>query len=368
MATRSKPPSRKSEGRTVPRRSSRGNSSPPRRPGRPGGISTPSFPWRWIAIGGGSLVLLLAIFFGSRALFSSGGAPTPNPTATPPMASTVTVTPTLVTTSTVTVSPTIVTEEGVPPDITALQRLMHQLINEDRRASGLTEVAWDEKAALAGTQHATEMSQYGYISHLNLDGYGPDYRYSMAGGTHIAMENVKSHSYGDAPQSAEVWEQWIQAAQESLMSDEAERTNILTPEHTHVGIGIAYDSQTGYLAIVQEFTNQYINIQPLPHSVSLGQSVELVGRINPGVSNPIINLAYEPLPASLRLEDLQPGIYNSPAEIYSRNMPVNVSDDGQVLATLSLNNDEQPGLYHIQVWADTEFGQVQVINIVLQVN
>lgn len=375
MSTRSKPPQapRRAQNRPAPGKSGRGGMPAPRRPGTPGRSRTAAspFPWQWLAIGAGGLLLIVALIFGGRALF----APKPTPTAPPPTATPFAALPTEtpaaptdVLTPTATLAPTADVTAFFPPDIPALQRLMLDAVNADRRASGLTEVVWDETAALAGTQHAKEMAQYGYISHRNLDGYGPDYRYSMAGGAHYAMENVHAtwHSPGGAPQSATEWEQWVRDAQQSLMESEGHRANILSPEHTHVGIGIAYEPTTGYFAIAQEFVNQYVTVQPLLRSASLGQSFTLSGWLGVGASNPLLNIAYEPQPTPLSLETLKAETYTSPAENY--DIPaITVTEDGQFSATFTLNNQEQPGLYHIRLWVDTQFGQVQAINTVIQV-
>ena len=359
---------------TRPRPPSRpGKSGPaPRRPGVPvrrGRRAQTEFPWQWLAIGVGGLLLVTALFFGGRALFGPQATPTPFlPTATPPIVAP-TETPTPETADVTPEPPTPDTTAFVPPDIPALQRLMHQQINENRRVNGLREVAWDDTAALAGTQHAREMAQYGYISHRNLDGYGPDYRYSMAGGMHYAMENVHArwHSPGGGPTSAADWEQWVREAQESLMESEGHRANILAPEHTHVGIGIAYDSGTGYFTIVQQFVNQYVTIQPLLRTASLGQQINLVGWLNVGASNPVLDIAYEPTPTALSLDTLRAERYTSPAERYD-NPSVQVADNRQFTASFTLDNAGQPGLYHIRLWVDTEFGQVQATNLVIQVH
>jgi uncharacterized protein YkwD len=368
--TRPRPPTRSGKGgSTAHRRLGKPSASRSSKNPRGGRASQPAFPWQWLAIGAGGLLIVVILIFGGRALFASKPTPTPPiPTATPPSVMTPTVTSIPVDEPTPSPSPTADTTAFAPPDIPALQRLMHQLVNENRRANGLSEVAWDETAALAGTQHAKEMAQYGYISHRNLDGYGPDYRYSMAGGLHYVMENVHAtwHSPGGAPQSSAEWEQWVREAQQALMESEGHRANILTPEHTHVGIGIAYEPTTGYFAIAQEFVNQYVTVQPLLHSASLGQFITLSGWLGAGVSDPLLNIAYEPQPAPLSLNALKPETYTSLAENY--DIPaITVTDEGQFSATFVLNNQDQPGLYHIRLWAETKFGQVQVMNLITQV-
>jgi hypothetical protein len=190
----------------------------------------------------------------------------------------------------------------------------------------------------------------------------------MAGGAHYAMENVhtKWHSPGGAPQSAEEWEQWVRDAQQSLMESEGHRANILAPEHTHVGIGIAYEPTKGYFAIAQEFVNQYVTVQPLLRRATRGDSITLSGWLGAGVSAPLLNIAYEAQPAPLSLDALKAETYTSPAETY--DIPeVAVTEEGQFTATFTLNNQDQPGLYHIRLWAETKFGQVQVMDTVIQV-
>ncbi len=345
----------------------------PRRPGTPGRARTaaPAFPWMWPAIGAGGLLLIAVLIFGGRALFTHKLTPT----ALPPTATTAAVLPTETPTATIaalaptaTLAPTVDVTAFVAPDIPTLQRLMLQRINEDRRANGLEEVVWDETAALAGTQHAKEMAQYGYISHRNLDGYGPDYRYSMAGGAHYVMENVYAtwHAPGDAPQSAAEWEQWVRDAQQAFMDSEGHRANILKPERTHVGIGMAYEPDTGYFVIAQEFVNQYVTVQPLLRRATLGDAVTLSGWLGAGASDPLLNIAYEPQPTPLSLDALTDGTYTSPAENY--DIPdITTTDEGQFTATFILNNQNQPGLYHIRLWVETKFGQVPVMDTVIQV-
>ena len=383
MPSRPKPPHtpRRAPRRPSPSRTGKGRVSPPSRSGkkgsgrrvpvpRSGHGATSSFPWLPVGIGTGGLLLIVALVLGGHALLAPKPTPIPQPTATPPATSTATATPTPDDAPTATVLPSA-TPEAVPavlPDIPALQRLMHRLINEDRRANGLAEVSWDETAALAGLQHAKEMAKYGYVSHRNLDGYGPDYRYSMAGGLYYVMENVHAtwSAPGGGPKSSAEWEQWTREAQTSLMASEGHRANILKPEHTHVGIGIAYEPTTGYFAVTQEFVNQYITVQPLLRSVALGQSLTLSGWLGAGASNPLLNIAYEPLPAPLSLAALKPETYSSPAENY--DIPaVEITDAGQLTASFTLNYQDQPGLYHIRLWVETQFGQVQAMDTVIQV-
>jgi len=246
---------------------------------------------------------------------------------------------------------------------------MLTLINQDRQANGLASVAWDEAAAAAGLAHAEEMAQFGHVSHWNLEGQGPDYRYTVAGGLNHVRENVHLywHSPGAGPDSREAWETLIRQAQQSLMESSLHQDNILAPEHTHVGIGIAYNADTGHLAIAQEFVNHYVTLQPLPSRASLGEAIVIQGRLEAGAVNPFINLAYEPFPATLTVTELKAtGTYESPAEIYEV-VPLSADAGGRFSQSVNLDNRGQAGLYHVRVGVETKFGRVLAADVVVGV-
>jgi uncharacterized protein YkwD len=257
-----------------------------------------------------------------------------------------------------------------PFQIDRLQNKLLELINQDRSAAGLTPVVWDEIAAEAGQRHAEEMAELGYLSHWNFDGYGPDYRYSLVGGLHMAQENVFSYSKrtedGRAVPVTD-WEDLAVTAQASLMASEGHRNNILAPEHTHVGIGVAYQSTTGEFRVAQEFVNQYIDLQPPPLRVTGGERFVVQGTLREGVLNPVINLAYEGYPSPLSLEDLgSRDTYRSPA-IFLQEIPFQLNGRDLVFE-MEIPPDSLSGLYHLRIWVDTALApEVQAVNFIFAV-
>lgn len=252
-------------------------------------------------------------------------------------------------------------------DVESLQDLMLDLINQDRVASGLGKVEWDETAAQAGVVHAQDMLENGYFSHWNLVGLGPDHRYSLAGGKHAVMENLHAFSYTfengrGAP--VEDWEAVIVQAQEGLMNSPGHRANILDPAHTHVGIGMAYDAATGQFYLAQEFTNQYVILaEDLPLTAMPGSNLSLRGHVDgEDLSRLLFSLAYEPFPAPLSLQELaQRSTYTSPAE------SVEVQAIDLVFHELVTLGD-QPGLYHIRLFVDIARQQALVMDHVVWVD
>ena len=253
--------------------------------------------------------------------------------------------------------------EAYSIDVPYFQQYMFNLINQDRQQNGLSLVVWDTVAGQAGARHAKEMTAFQYLSHWNLDGYGPEYRYIQAGGLNISQENVffYQHSKGAGPLSNQDWEALVKNAELKLMQSPGHRANILAPAHTHVGIGIDYDPIKGRLSISQEFVDKYVDIQPLPTTAILGQVITLKGKLTEGINNPVINLGFEPQPQPKNIEELnKTSTYTSPAQIY-HVLPLNANADGNFTSIFPLNNNNQVGLYHIYIGGTDQFGESRMI-------
>ena len=210
------------------------------------------------------------------------------------------------------------------------------------------------------------------MSHWNLDGNGPDYRYSQAGGLDSSSENVYQYKrwYDDgSPAPIEDWTSVIAGAEESLMGSEGHRKNILSPEHTGVGIGIAYNETTGEVAIDQLFVNHYAKLWPLPLQATVGERLTIKGRLEPGVSNPVLHLAYEKFPESMTVEELnQTETYIPPTDEYDALL-VEPREDGLFEQAFTLNHEGRPGLYHVLLVVDTEdYDLILASNIVIEVH
>lgn len=348
-------------------------SSPPKikKPLRPGsardgyasryGKRDSGVPLAYWIVGG---VVVLIVFAGCGALlfnFWGGAQPTAQPTVSQP--------PNSPSMAAGLASPfPVVTDTPAAPtplaiDAPRLQQYMFDLINQDRRAQGLSALRWDDIAASAGASHAREMTTFRYMSHWNLDGYGPEYRYTQSGGLNILRENVYSyiHSPGGGPKSAQDWDALIQSAEKALMDSPGHHDNILDPAHTHVGVGVSYDAVAGRLSIAQEFVDKYVSVQPLPTGALLDQTIEINGKLATGLSDPIINLAYEPLPAPKSVEELnQTSSYTSAAQIY-QVIPLRADANGNFSEKISFNNQNQAGLYHIYIGVSDQFGADRLI-------
>jgi uncharacterized protein YkwD len=129
---------------------------------------------------------------------------------------------------------------------------MLDLINGDRTAASSFQetkgranpLHWDARLAAVARAHSEEMARNGYFSHQGLDGSTPAVRVSRAGIQWRATgENIAKT--GDVVQA------------EALFMNEPKfqhnhRGNILKPNYSHVGVGIA-KAPDGALYITQEF-------------------------------------------------------------------------------------------------------------------
>lgn len=133
-----------------------------------------------------------------------------------------------------------------------LEKQMLELINRDRVAPAYLRetkgrahpLLWDERLAAVAREHSEEMARNGYFGHRASNGASPAERISLAGirWTEVGENIASCQSIGQA---------------ESTFMDEPKfernhRWNILNPNYTRVGVGIARGSD-GTLYITEDF-------------------------------------------------------------------------------------------------------------------
>lgn len=267
-------------------------------------------------------------------------------------------------------TPTPVKSTNVPPAFAALEQRMLELVNLDRRNAGLAPVQWDDFAAGVARAHAQEMANLGYFSHWDIRGNGPDLRYSLAGGTDASMENIYMFwwRFSDGrPAIITDWDKIVRDAQQALMSSSGHRANILMPEHTHVGIGMVYNPNTGDVRIAQTFINRYTQLSAIPRVARVGQEIDVAGFLINGASNPLINVAWEAVPRPLTVAQLagQPHTF-SPTNTVSQAIAPKVTGT-QFAGKVKLDSGGRAGIYHIRIFANVNGRQSLVSDTAIQV-
>jgi len=111
------------------------------------------------------------------------------------------------------------------------ENLMVELINESRVEFGLKPLTYDRGLTKETREHSQDMIDHHYFSHVGSDGSQPQDRMKAAGyNDHLYAENIASGQFSSI------------YAHEALMNSLGHRENILNPDLTHVGVGVAFDS------------------------------------------------------------------------------------------------------------------------------
>ena len=148
------------------------------------------------------------------------------------------------------------TLEVKPTNMTAIAFYIHDLINEQRKTSGLPPLSWNPKIAQAALNHSTDMAKRNYFEHENPEGHDFSYRYSQIGfNCQIPIsqyrysgggENIMFMEgyYGEEKIASEIVTGW--------MNSTGHRQNILTSYFLSEGIGVA-ESKDGKIYATQDF-------------------------------------------------------------------------------------------------------------------
>ncbi|MCF2525910.1 CAP domain-containing protein [Yinghuangia soli] len=115
------------------------------------------------------------------------------------------------------------------PELDHLRTQVIALTNAERARHGMGALAYEPRLTQAAQVHSDDMAARDYFDHTGLDGRQPADRVTASGYVYSrCAENIAAGQ----PTPAEVVTGW--------MNSPGHRANILTPELTQIGIGIAY--------------------------------------------------------------------------------------------------------------------------------
>lgn len=259
---------------------------------------------------------------------------------------------------------------------------MLELVNGARASEGMQQLGHNALAETVAQKHADDMAIYAYLSHWNTQGATPIMRYTLEGGTHGVTENVTLFS-GNA--RIYLTRKVVEFMHGQFMHSEGHRENLMSPEHTGIGVGIGFAvfaDGTSVFTCDQTFIAEYATLAEMPKSVQLGTPVKISGTIDVSRAEfAFIGLGWSPFPQPLTREILNanlqagatPGNYNaffapgtSPA---SSGIPIAEiveldENTGRFSATLDLSKPLEgtpmpesgggpgtQGVYYVFIWA-----------------
>ncbi|MDI9633595.1 MAG: CAP domain-containing protein [Methanolinea sp.] len=153
-----------------------------------------------------------------------------------------------------------------PADTAKIEQEIYRLANAERAKAGLPALAWDGRLAEVAREHSRDMAAGGYFSHTNPRGEGPDERAArhgyptrkpLPGGAYMVGigENIGKMPTGKVlgigyvpPDAGSI----ARAQVQSWMASPGHRANILDPDYTVTGVGVAYDGSLYYVS-TQDF-------------------------------------------------------------------------------------------------------------------
>lgn len=133
-----------------------------------------------------------------------------------------------------------------PPPFAGEEQRAFDLVNAERKAKALTNLAWDNQLAQMARSHSENMARGAFRSHTDQAGLDMSARANAFGirGYEVLGENI-GYSEGSDDPVAVVLQRW--------MGHDSHRENILRPEFTHAGMGVAR-APDGETLFTQVFT------------------------------------------------------------------------------------------------------------------
>jgi len=169
-------------------------------------------------------------------------------------------------------------------------------INQDRKKFRIPPVLFSDNQ---GAQiQANDMLTTGTLSHWMSTGEKPYMVYTRTGGSGYLSQNVAATFCTGLTCNLEPFKEINDRHYEMVYDDEGSdwghRDNILDPTHTHVSIGVAYDSH--HFFFVQNFEDNYIDFVS-PIEITQENKVSINGNLLDGN---IYNIAiyYDPVPTT----------------------------------------------------------------------
>jgi hypothetical protein len=258
-----------------------------------------------------------------------------------------------------------------------------ELVNRDREEIGLPPVTLDPIATEAAQRHAMDMAKHGFTSHWGTDGSVPEERYTDAGGFQLVQENAACFFDGKArelEEDAEFLPDELRKIERAFIDEvpphDGHRQNILKPQHTGIGVGLARPAGIDQLCMAQEFTDTYGKYRALPRRARVGERVTIAGELDEPVSFGGIGIARIDLATPLTPAHLNTtSIYQIPAPYvlyfprgYKTPKPVTVNGPRFSLET-TLDDRRRAGRYQVSVWGrrpgSDELGMVSLRTVLV---
>lgn len=147
----------------------------------------------------------------------------------------------------------IAAPEEAPVDVATAEQQIFDLANRERVAHGLAPLAWSDAGARIARAHSEDMRDHAFVAHVSpRTGTASDRARRGGLATPLLLENL---ARAFSPREAH----------NGLMNSPGHRANLLNPQATHLGVGVAFGDEAGdqrELYVTQLFSRVTPRIDP----------------------------------------------------------------------------------------------------------
>lgn len=123
-----------------------------------------------------------------------------------------------------------------------LERAVYQFTNEVRQRNGLSTLTWETSLRDLARAHSADMLLRNYFSHVSPEGRSPHQR--ILAGYRFPLSMTGENIWMSAGRQAGDTRQLARIIVASWMSSPGHRKNLLHPDFTDIGVGVATDGRT----------------------------------------------------------------------------------------------------------------------------
>ncbi len=187
-----------------------------------------------------------------------------------------------------------------------LERYALELVNQERQATGLAPLVWDEVSARTAHALVDDLAERETVSHLNKTGENPDLRYTQAGGNDAMTESLELVSGEPARKLNRAL---VARVIEMLKAHQDDRDAVMSPDATHFAFSICLDKGRDKAIACVEVVTKRGEMQPLPEQVHVGDRIAIKGVLQDPYRFQKVTLAWEgnlPEQAQAAAQDEEP--------------------------------------------------------------
>ncbi len=168
-----------------------------------------------------------------------------------------------------------------------------KVLNESRAQQGLDELAWDELAFKVAKEQVHDLATRKAVSHQNANGENPDVRYSKAGGEAAMVESTIMFPQAE---NLKPTRELVVKMLEALNTRQDDHECLMFPHATGFSMAFKWSENKRKLFCCTEVVTRHGEMDPIPLEASVGDKIEIKGKIAQPYKFHKITLAWEGMP------------------------------------------------------------------------